>query len=205
MDGTLLDLHFDNFFWLTHLPRRYAEHHNLCPDQSTTELHRRFNEKRGTLDWYCLEYWSSELSINIRALKEEIDHLIQERPFVQEFLRQLGASSKQRVLVTNAHPQSLDLKLAVTGINGQLDHIYSSHEFGQPKESQLFWRALEQRQQFDPNRTLFIDDSIDVLHSAKQYGIGHLLGINQPDSKQDPRAIEEFQSITHFDEIFPYA
>ena len=90
-----------------------------------------------------------------------------------------------------------------TGIGGLLDHIYSSHEFGQPKESQLFWQTLAEQQHFDPSRTLFIDDSIDVLHSAQQYGIGHLLGINQPDSKQKPREMDEFQSITHFDEILP--
>ncbi|MFT7300898.1 MAG: HAD superfamily hydrolase (TIGR01509 family) [Porticoccus sp.] len=203
MDGTLLDLHFDNFFWLTHLPLRYAEQHNLCPDKAIGELHGRLNEKRGTLDWYCLESWSKELSINIRQLKEEVDHLIKERPFVLEFLRQLGASGKQRVLVTNAHPLSLELKLAVTGIEGLLDHIYSSHEFGQPKESQKFWQALAQQQHFDPSRTLFIDDSIDILHSAQKYGIRHLLGINQPDSKQEPRIIDEFQAITHFNEILP--
>lgn len=205
MDGTLLDLHFDNFFWLTHLPRRYAEHHNICPDQATRELHKRFNEKRGTLDWYCLEYWSKELSLNIRQLKEEIDHLIQERPFTQEFLQQLGAHGKQRVLITNAHPHSLELKLATTGINSLLDHIYTSHQFNQPKESQKFWHALADQQHFDPKRTLFIDDSIDVLHSAQQYGISHLIGINQPDSQQAPREIEGFSTITHFDEIFPNA
>jgi len=203
MDGTLLDLHFDNFFWLSHLPKRYAEHHDLCPDQATQDLHNRFNEKRGTLDWYCLEYWSNELSVNIRQLKEEIKHLIQERPFVQEFLKQLGQNKKQRVLITNAHPQSLDLKLAVTGIHNQLDQIYSSHQFGQPKESQKFWQALFKQQCFDPKRTLFIDDSIDVLNSAQQYGIGHLLGMRQPDSKQAPRTLDGFQTIIHFDEIFP--
>lgn len=203
MDGTLLDLHFDNFFWLTHLPKRYADHHDLCPDQATKELHNRFNEKRGTLDWYCLEYWSNELSVNIRQLKEEIEHLIQERPFVQEFLQQLGQHKKQRVLITNAHPQSLKLKLAATGIHNLLDHIYSSHQFGQPKESQQFWQALSKQQHFDPAKTLFIDDSIDVLHSAQQYGISHLLGMRQPDSKQAPRELDGFQTIVHFDEIFP--
>lgn len=203
MDGTLLDLHFDNFFWLTHLPRRYAEHHGLCPDSSTRELHRRFNEKRGTLEWYCLEYWSNELSVNIRQLKEEIHHLIQERPFVQAFLQQLGSSGKQRILITNAHPHSLELKLSATGIDKLLDKIYSSHEFGHPKESQKFWQMLSKREHFDPTRTLFIDDSIDVLHSAQKYGINHLLGINQPDSKLSPKVVKDFQTITHFDEILP--
>lgn len=203
MDGTLLDLHFDNFFWLTHLPKRYAEHHNLCPDKATTELHERFYKKRGTLDWYCLEYWSKELSINIRQLKEEVGHLIQERPFVQEFLKQLGNHGKQRVLITNAHPESLSLKLDATGIENLLDHLYSSHQFGQPKESQLFWSALASEQHFDPARTLFIDDSLDVLRSAQTFGIAQILGISQPDSKQTPKTLNEFPTIVHFDEILP--
>ena len=29
MDGTLLDLHFDNHFWLQHVPVCYAEKHGL--------------------------------------------------------------------------------------------------------------------------------------------------------------------------------
>ena len=29
MDGTLLDLHYDNHFWLEHVPRRYAEKNAL--------------------------------------------------------------------------------------------------------------------------------------------------------------------------------
>ena len=203
MDGTLLDLHFDNFFWLTHLPKRYAEHHDLCPEQATHKLHRLFQEKRGTLDWYCLEFWSNELSVNIRQLKKEIDHLIQERPFAQEFLQQLQAHGKKRVLITNAHPQSLELKLSVTGIHHLLNDIYSSHQFGQPKESQQFWQALSEQQYFNPARTLFIDDSIDVLRSAQKYGIAHLLGMRQPDSQQMPRELDGFSTIVHFDEIFP--
>lgn len=203
MDGTLLDLHFDNFFWLTYLPRRYAEQHGLRLEDATKKLHQHFTEKRGTLDWYCLEYWSTELSVNIRALKEEVKHLIQQRPHAEDFLLQLRAQGKQCVMITNAHPQSLELKLDVTNISRSLDHIFSSHQFGEPKESQQFWQHLKQQQPFDPKRTLFIDDSIDVLRSAQQYGIAHILGINQPDSQKPLVELEEFQTITHFDEISP--
>ncbi len=205
MDGTLLDLHFDNFFWLSHLPRRYAEHHDLCPDQATIELHRRFDEKRGTLDWYCLEYWSEQLAVNIRQLKEEVQHLIQERPFVRQFLQQLGAANKQRILVTNAHPQSLQLKLAITGIDGLLDDVISSHSYGFPKEAPEFWQRLQGEIHFDPAKTLFIDDSVDILHAARRFGIKHTIAIRQPDSKLQPKEIQNLPSILHFDEILPKA
>ena len=203
MDGTLLDLHFDNFFWLSHLPRRYAEHHGVCPDQATKDLHQRFNEKRGTLDWYCLEYWSDELAVDIRALKDEIQHLIQERPFVREFLQQLANHNKQRILITNAHPQSLELKLEVTGIDGLLDTIISSHQFGYPKESPLFWQALQTEINLKPDRSMFIDDSESILQAAKEFGIFEVIGIRQPDSKQPLRSNLQFPSIVHFDELLP--
>lgn len=203
MDGTLLDLHFDNVFWLSHLPQRYAEHHGVCPNEATRNLHSKFDEKRGTLDWYCLEYWSDELSMNIRALKDEISHLIQERPFVREFLQQLKDCNKQRVLITNAHPDSLDLKLSITGIADSLDTIISSHQYGHPKESPEFWKSLQAEITFNPSKTLFIDDSETILEAARQYGIQHVLGIRQPDSKQQPLNSHAYPSIIHFDEVLP--
>jgi putative hydrolase of the HAD superfamily len=39
MDGTLLDLHFDNYFWLTHVPQRYAEAHGIDAEEAKTRLH----------------------------------------------------------------------------------------------------------------------------------------------------------------------
>jgi 5'-nucleotidase len=105
-------------------------------------------------------------------------------------------------LVTNAHPQSLSLKLEVTKIDQWLDIIISSHEFNEPKESQKFWQQLQAREQFDPERTLFIDDTVRILDSAKRFGIKHLLGIHQPDS-QIPRCMNEYPAIEQFDEIMP--
>ena len=29
MDGTLLDLHFDNFFWLKLVPEHFSKHHGV--------------------------------------------------------------------------------------------------------------------------------------------------------------------------------
>ena len=203
MDGTLLDLHFDNYFWLSHLPKRYAEHHGICPEEATRQLHQRFNDKAGTLDWYCLEYWSRELSLNIRQLKDEIQHLISERPLAIEFLQALQTHNKKRVLITNAHPQSLELKLAVTGIKDHLDTVISSHQYQAPKEAQRFWQKLQQQQPFDPEKTLFIDDSESVLTSAETYGIRHLLSISKPDSQQPTRQHSKFAAIEHFDEILP--
>ncbi len=204
MDGTLLDLHFDNYFWLEHLPKRYAEIHQVDFATATQRLMENIKQHEGTLQWYCLEFWSKELDVDIRSLKVEIKHKIQIRPHVQEFLTRLRHHHKKCLLVTNAHPQSVSLKLEVTEIDKYLDIIISSHELNHPKEAQEFWQALQAREHFDPTRTLFIDDTARILESAKKFGIRHLLGIHQPDS-QVARTLEGYPAIHHFDEIMPPA
>lgn len=202
MDGTLLDLHFDTYFWLDHLPRRYAEIHNLDLAAATQTLMAQIEARQGTLEWYCLDHWSRSLSVDIRGLKEEIRHKIRIRPHVETFLTRLQEHGKRRLLVTNAHPQSLSLKLEETAIDRWLDGIVSSHELREPKEAQAFWHRLQEREAFDPDRTLFVDDTPRVLESARQYGIRHLLCIHQPDS-QIERLVENYPAIHHFDEITP--
>jgi len=205
MDGTLLDLHFDNYFWQTHLPLRYSETHGVEQNEARRKREAHIKAHEGTLQWYCLEHWSESLKLDIRALKEEVKDRIRIRPYVVEFLQQLRSLGKKAVLVTNAHPQSLSLKLEVTGIDRWLDVLISSHQFKQPKEEQGFWRGLELFLPFDPLRSVFIDDTERVLQSAHDFGIRHLLCVQQPDSLSPRDPITRFPAFGHFDEILPSA
>lgn len=130
-------------------------------------------------------------------------HLIRIRPYVEDFLARLHAGHRRVLLVTNAHRKSLDLKMAHTGLERWFDVIVCSHDFGMAKEHAGFWDALHAVEPFDPARTLFIDDSLSVLESARRYGIRWLLSLLQPDSARPPRSIEGFPAILHFDEIMP--
>ncbi len=203
MDGTLLDLHFDNYFWMTHLPKRYAETHGVDEQTAVDKLQAHIKAHEGTLNWYCLEFWSESLDLDIAALKEEVKHKIQIRPFVVEFLQALQSMDKRLVLFTNAHPQSVDLKMEVTAIDQWLHMVISSHEYQQPKEAIEFWEQLHLQEPFDPERTLFIDDTVRILDSARDFGIRHLLCLHQPDSQKEHRQINEYPAIHHFDEIMP--
>jgi len=203
MDGTLLDLHFDNYFWLHFLPERYAQTHQVDLATAKDRLHAHYEAHQGTLNWYCLKFWGESLQMEIRPLKEEVKHLIQIRPFAVEFLQRLQQHGKRLVLITNAHPESLDLKLEVTNIDHWLDMVISSHQLQYPKEEQAFWHNLQQREQFNPDRTLFIDDSPRILQSAVDYGLRFVLGIRHPDSQQPPRDLAPFPAIDHFDELLP--
>ncbi|MBQ0784101.1 MAG: GMP/IMP nucleotidase [Amphritea sp.] len=201
MDGTLLDLHFDTFFWLEHLPVRYAELHSIDREEATRWLHERIMQEQGTLNWYCLDYWSRELNVDIKALKTEIRERIAFRPHVHDFLEHLKGEGVRRVIVTNAHRDSLTLKLEETGLDQLVDRIISSHDYQVAKEHQGFWHRLQEEEPFDPARTLLVDDSLAVLGSARKYGIAYLLSIIQPDSQKPGREIIDFNAIEHFDEI----
>ena len=111
MDGTLLDLYFDNHFWLEFIPKRYAEEHGLSYAEADKIMDEKYQRVIGTMDWYCVDYWSEQLSLDIEALKREIDHYIAVHPYVEVFLQYLHASDMQVWLVTNAHQKSLNLKM----------------------------------------------------------------------------------------------
>lgn len=203
MDGTLLDLHFDNYFWLHHLPMRYAQIHTLDLDSAKNKIHSLIGQLEGSLQWYCFDHWSDILELDIMTLKREVTHKIQVRPFVKDFLTRLREHNKKLVLITNSHPKGLEIKLNITAIDKYLDVIISSHEFNTPKEDMSFWTKLSEQEEFDRERTLFIDDTPRVLRCAKDFGIAHLVCITSPDSQKTSKASNEFIDTDHFDKIMP--
>jgi len=201
MDGTILDLHFDTHFWLHHLPQRYSELHNVNLAEAKQSLVDHYQRVEGTIDWYCLDYWAEQTQLSITDLKREVQHLIQLRTDAHDFLCALKSSGRDIVLVTNAHPDSLALKIERTQLDKYFDTLYSTHEFGVTKESQLLWQRLQEKHGFVLEQTLFVDDSITILDSAKKYGFEHLLAVANPDSQQDSRVINQYPSITDYSEL----
>mgnify|MGYP000300416396 FL=1 len=198
MDGTLLDLHFDNHFWLEHTPLAYANKHKIPLADAKVQLKQQNDAVHGQLEWYCLDYWQKELDLPIVALKREIAHLIQLRDDTLPFLDALKAAGKRVVLVTNAHPDSLSLKIEKTQLDQHIDELISCHQFGQSKESQELWLQLQAHLQFDPAHTLFVDDSERILNAAKQFGIAHLLAVANPDSQKPAKPIPGFENTSDY-------
>jgi putative hydrolase of the HAD superfamily len=203
MDGTLLDLNFDNHFWQEFVPQRFAALHGLSLDDAKRELQPRFKAMEGRLEWYCLDYWSRELSLDIAGLKMELAGLIAVHPHVTEFLEAVRNSGRRLLLVTNAHRDSLDLKMEKTCLQAFFDAIISSHDFGLAKEQSGFWQILQERHVFEKSRCLLVDDSLSVLRSARAFGIAHLISISQPDSRAPKRDITEFPAIVDFRALMP--
>lgn len=196
MDGTLLDLAFDNFFWLELLPTRYAASQGIGIDEAKASIASRCDRVVGRLEWYCLDHWSAQLGLDLVALKRSYRHLISYLPGATSFLgavrRRLG---KPLTVVTNAHPETIAIKTARTALHRRVDDIVCSHDLGAPKESGEFWETLQRRLKFDPRRTLLVDDSLPVLAAARAYGVMHAVAVRRPDSTRPARGTGEFTSV----------
>ena len=201
MDGTILDLHFDTHFWLEHFPVRYSEKHGISVEEAKKKLVGHYQELMGTIEWYCLDYWTEFTQMPIPLIKREVQHLIQLREDADEFLTALKQSGREVILVTNAHPDALSLKIERTQLDKYFDVLYSTHEFGVVKESQLLWQKLQAKQGFKLEKTLFVDDSLPVLESAKKYGIKHILAVENPDSKKPANIFTDFTSISDYRQL----
>ena len=203
MDGVLLDLRFDNWFWREHVPSRYADRHAISISEAKSRVYPRMRAVRGTIDWYCVDYWSETLQLDIVELKSNSAHRVSMRPHVIDFLLSVRSVTDGVHLVTNAHRKTIEVKFARTGLGRYFDEIICSHDYGVPKEDVSFWQRMFLDRTLDPARALFIDDNPDVLRSARQFGIGHLRTVAQPDSGAPGTGGDEFSAIHSFKEIMP--
>ncbi|MGH8282111.1 MAG: GMP/IMP nucleotidase [Gammaproteobacteria bacterium] len=201
MDGTLLDLHFDNYFWQEYLPRHFAERRGLSTAQAQAELRPRFRAVEGTLQWYSADFWSAELELDVLALTRALQDSIRVHAGAVELLQRAQAADKRLVLLTNAHPGVLAIKLKHTGLGRFFHRVVSAHALGHPKETAGFWQRLRALEPFERRNTLFVDDSLPVLRAAQADGVDRLIAVRRPDSHQPPREINEFPSVESLAEL----
>ena len=195
MDGTILDLAYDNYMWLTRVPEAYAEVHGQSREVARETLFALFRQMQGTLDWYCLDQWSERLGLDVVALHHEHRSRIDYLPGAQSFLTSVAGKDIRLLLVTNSHQSTLSLKSEVTGLGTYFDRVYSSHDVGHAKEEQAFWHAIREEEGFDLESTLFVDDTLPVLESACRFGIRHLQHVTRPDTSKPARPADNYPGV----------
>jgi 5'-nucleotidase len=203
MDGTVLDLAFDNYFWGEVVPSRYAQKKSISFDAAHAELKPHFDSLRGTLPWYSLTHWSALTGLDLPRLKHEVRHRSGPLAGAPDFLRAVKASGRALWLVTNADPLALDIKQMHSGLSAHFDRLVSSHDFDAPKEDPRFWPRLAARFPFDRERVLYVDDNPAVLAAAAGYGIGQLVAIRHPDTTREPRDVPGFASVDRLADLLP--
>ncbi len=170
MDGTLTDLAFDHAFFNEVLPRRYAEATGIAPEEVEAFVQRELAAIHGTLAWYSLGHLSQLFGLDLAALTVELAHGISLQPGALEFLA-AAAGRYRRVLVTNADPAVLGLKLQRTGLVAWLDGVISAHHLGAAKEDALFYERLSTIEPDCPAGGVLIDDNLRAVAAARRAGL----------------------------------
>lgn len=206
MDGTLLDLAFDDLIWNQKLPERYAQFHQCTIEQSQNELYHFYQTHKHTLSWYSTQFWTSKVGVDTLELQKEFKAHIQPRPGCFELLDSLEQLGYECWLVTNADQEGLKLKLDQINIRSYFKVIISSEEIGHAKEFIEFWQKLHQRHAFDPENCYLVDDTAVVLKGAATFGIQNLITIQQPSSNTPAREIStlEYPALKHLTDLLSF-
>ena len=201
MDGTLLDLNYDNHVWNEVVPEAYATLKNISLQDAQTALFEHMKVIKGSIEFYSFDYWDAYTGLNLVELHRRMVDLVAYRHGALEFLRWLRAQNKFVAIATNAHPSSIMVKEERIPISQEVDAVASSATLQAPKEAQDYWHELNKIHPFNPERTLFVDDNEPVLAAAQAYGIRHLLCIHTPDSERPTRTGLGYPAFDHFSEI----
>lgn len=195
MDGTLLDRHFDNFFFEEELPRRYAAMHRLEFEESRDRLMAMYRSVEGELAWTDLHYWTQRVGIDIVAMHKELDHMIGFLPGAEEFLVYVRRLGKRITIITNAHEAGVSVKTARTGLDRQVDRIVDAFEVGYLKMRTEYWPACQRLVGFDPKRSLYVDDDESCLEAAKIFGVGRIVHSAKSSSQLPPAPSASYVSV----------
>ncbi|MCX7914398.1 MAG: HAD-IA family hydrolase [Thermodesulfovibrionales bacterium] len=88
-----------------------------------------------------------------------------------------------------------------TDLGKYFDRCITSFEIGYPKELLQFWKEIERIIEFDKGKTLFIDDTPEILQTARDFGIKYLLLKLRANSKKKDSPQTEFPYIKDFKEL----
>lgn len=203
MDGTLLDLAYDDLIWNHKLPEHHAAVHACTLEQSHTTLHSFYEKHKHTLSWYSSSFWTSKVGVDTLALQYDYKKNIQPRSGCFELLEILKQQGYRCWIVTNADCAGLKLKLENVNLSPYFEVMVSSEEIGHAKEFVEFWQILQKIHPFDPQNVVLIDDTAKVLNGAALFGIESLITIRQPSSnKAAKNALElEYPAINDLTEL----
>lgn len=202
MDGTLLDLAFDDFLWGEALPAALAARDGRPLGTVADAVKRELDAVYGTLAWYSFDHWQHVFDFDIAALERRHADRIRFLPGARGFLEDLSGRGIRAILATNAHPTSLALKRERTGLDRYLEACTSSHEFGHPKESEAFWHAFADAHGLDPAGAVLIDDNERVLDAAHKSGFSTAFCVARPAFGGAHRSASRFPLLGCFSEVY---
>ena len=201
LDGTLLDKDFDDHLWQELVPMAYARENGISLQEAKTALYAAYMKEWGRLNWNDIDHWSALFGLEIVALQRSVASKVAMHPGVREFLEFVRAMGKPLHLVTNAHPKTLSTKMERIPLDALFDEVLSAFEVGYAKEEIEFWEEAQHRLDFDPETTVLVDDNVEALRAAEEFGVVHVLHKSRASSTRPPEPHPEFPSIEYFSEL----
>lgn len=198
MDGTLIDHHYEAFFWDKLLPKAYARKHRISFGEARQRLKRIYSRQKNTFNWADIDFWQRELGMHLWKMRFQLGHLIRLHPHTLRFLKFLKKRNKRVYLVTGSMPKDRKFKLRHAGIGKYFDAIYSQSDAGVSKYEAAFWERLQKKTGFEKSRALLIDDSLEVLKTAKSFGIMTVLK-GKYNSRKPAVSARGFVCVRHLD------
>ena len=195
LDGTLLDLAFDNFFWHEHLPYVYANSKDIEFEKAKEDFEKMYKNKENSIQWYSLSYWSEILEIDLCSELLRVKNKIRTLNNSEKFLQILKERKVRIYLLTNCPRYMLHVKLNQVRFWKFFDEIISSEDFGYPKETDEFWNLLQKKFKYKKTSTVFIDDSKNVLDFSVKSGLNNVFLISKPDSNKEKQGTYGYKSI----------
>ena len=201
LDGTLLDRDFDDVFWERTVPGEYALQHGISFEDAHKKFMTAYQNQEGTQNWFDIDYWSREFGLDIFALQVREEEKICPLPGTIEFLEFIHNMGKSVHIITDAHPQTVSIKMGRVPLDRYFDTLLSAFEVKCIKKEPCFWTAAQEIIGFSTESTLFIDDRPAILESAQQFGISYVFHKAGASSSRPHEFHGSFFPIIDFKEI----
>jgi putative hydrolase of the HAD superfamily len=195
VDGTLVDLEYNNLVWFKEIPQLVAQKKKIGFEESIKLVQDEYNKLgEHNLNWYDIKYWISYfgLGISYKKILEKYEPQIKIFPDVVPTLKEL---KKDFILISiTAMPREF-LVPKMKKLKKYFKYIFSSlSDFKEIKNSEIYLRIC-QKLKVKPEQVLHIGDhwEFDYL-AAKKIGM-KVLFLDRTNIKKEEFIINSLQQI----------
>ena len=162
LDGTLLDLAYDNYVWMGRIPDSRSRP-SLSIPEAQAAIAPKFRAWAGKLEWYSIDSGARTGARHRPGASRGGAGRLAARAHSAVSSSALPRRGKRLALMTNAHPSILEIKHARTGVLDLPRRRLHLARLRRPKEDPWVLGSGRAAERGDPARTLFVDDSAAVL------------------------------------------
>lgn len=164
-DGVLVDGNQD-YIWFGEIPEIISKKRGISFNDAHDFCIKEYKKYEGKIEWYDIDFWEKRFGIKFKKYFKP-PKLFDD---AKEFLIKFGDNT---IVVTSAHTSII--KITTKNVAPFVKKVYSTFDFGLPKESPAFFHALIKKEHLIPEKCIFIDDKPKNVEAATKAGITSFL------------------------------